>query len=406
MSPAPTDLSASQARRLALAAQGLQTAPRSGTPTMRSLQRVVDTIGLIQVDSVNVLARAHLLPLYSRLGPYDVDLLRRAAEASPRRLVEYWAHMQALMPVELWPLMAARREHYRRLRGKWWHDVPEDVLGVIRDDVRAHGPSTAREVSARLGHDAERPRGHWGWNWSIARKALDHLFTTGEVAVAGRTSAFEVRYDTPERVLPAAVLALPEPSHEEAHRLLVERAARAHGVATLGCLRDYHRMDDLAAVRTAVAELVEDAVLEPVRIEGWTRPAWRHRDARLPRAAGAATLLSPFDPLVWERERVRRLFGFDYRIEIYVPAARRRHGYYVLPFLLGERLVARVDLKADRARGVLRVLAAHGEDDAPAATAAALAVELERMAGWLGLERVEVERRGDLAAPLAAEAGH
>lgn len=407
-SPQPTQrstqhLGRGQARRIALAAQGFADRPH-GTVTMRTLQRTVERTGVLQVDSVNVLTRAHYMPLYARMGPYDTGLLHRAAEQRPRRLVEYWAHVQAYMPVELWPLMAHRRAHYRELRGKWWHDVPDDVLEAVRLDVAAHGPSTAREVSARLGHAGERSKEHWGWNWSVARKALDHLYSAGEVAVAGRTSQFEVRYDALERVLPADVLAAPDVAKQDAVRALVERAARSHGVGTAVCLRDYYRLGASDGVPQAIADLVEDGVLEPVTVEGWSRPAYRHRDAVLPRRMTARTLLSPFDPVVWERERALRLFGFEYRIEIYTPAAKRRYGYYVLPFLLGEHLVARVDLKADRAASVLLVQSAHGEEGSPVPAgevAEELAAELERLAGWLGLGDVAVVRRGDLAEALA-----
>lgn len=395
-------LSRAQARRIALAAQGFCDRPHD-PPTMRTLVRTVERTGVLQVDSVNVLQRAQYMPLYSRMGPYDTDLLRRAAETGPRRLVEYWAHVQALMPVDLWPVMAHRREHYRAQQGKWWRQVPADLATRVRDDVAAHGPATAREVSARLGHDGVRSREHWGWNWSEARKALDLLYMTGDLAVAGRNQQFELRYDLPERVLPAEVLARPDLGAAEAERELVRRAARSHGVATLPCLRDYYRLPDLARTRAAVADLLEAGELIEVAIEGWPRPAYLHAEARRPRRVAARALLSPFDPVVWERERALRLFGFHYRIEIYVPPADRVHGYYVLPFLLGDRLVARVDLKADRRAGVLRVPGAFGEDDAPADTAAELALELRRLAGWLGLDDVVVGERGDLAVPLRME---
>ncbi len=390
-------LSTQQARRVALAAQGFCDPPHART-TARTLERVVARTGVLQVDSVNVLQRAHYLPVYSRSGPYDVGLLHRAAEVAPRRLVEYWAHVQALMPVDLWPAMAHRRERYRARRGKW-SPVGEDeeLERVLLDEIGDRGALTARQLDDGL----PRSREHWGWNWSRARRLLDHLFTTGDLAVAGRTRAFEVRYDLPERVLPPEVLARPTPPVAEQHLELVRRAARSHGVATLGCLRDYYRMPHLDQVRTAVATLVESGELEPVRVEGWDRPAYLHRDARRPRRVAARTLLSPFDPVVWERERTERIFGFRYRIEIYVPAARRVHGYYVLPFLLGDALVARVDLKADRTAGVLRVPAAHAEPGAPAETAEELAAELVRMATWLGLDDVVVGGRGDLAPALA-----
>ncbi|WP_166133198.1 winged helix-turn-helix domain-containing protein [Nocardioides ochotonae] len=397
-------LSSAQARRVALAAQGFADRAHA-VPTMRTLSRAVARTGVLQVDSVNVLQRAHLMPVFSRIGPYDTALLTRAAEQRPRRLVEYWAHVQALMPVELWPHMQHRMAGYREQRGKWGFTADHDLEDAVRREVAARGPSTAREIDAILG-GGTRTREHWGWNWSETRKVLDHLFMSGQLAVAGRNPAFEVRYDLPERVLPAHVLEAPVPSRAEASRELVRRAARSHGVATLQCLRDYYRMP-LEDTRTAVAELVEDGELQAVRVEGWARPAYLHREARLPRRIGARALLSPFDPVVWERERTERLFGFRYRIEIYVPADQRVHGYYVLPFLLGEELVARVDLKADRRAGRLLVQAAYAEPGAPAHTAAELAAELEVLAGWLGLDAGApvVAPRGDLAAALAAGLG-
>ncbi|WP_122818361.1 winged helix-turn-helix domain-containing protein [Nocardioides pantholopis] len=396
-------LSAAQARRVALAAQGFLD-PRHAVPTMRTVQRTLARTGVLQVDSVNVLARAHLMPLYSRVGAYDVELLRRAAERRPRRLVEYWAHVQALMPVELWPVMRHRMDHYRARRGKWsLVATSEDALErSLLAEVAERGPSTARDLDDGL----PRSREHWGWNWSETRKVLDYLYMSGDLAIASRNSQFEIRYDLPERVLPAEVLAAPTPTPAEAHVELVRRAAASHGVATLRCLADYYRMRG-DETRAAVDTLVETGELRPVSVQGWTRPAYLHRDARLPRRVRARALLSPFDPVVWERERAERLFGFRYRIEIYVPAAQRVHGYYVLPFLLGDRIVARVDLKADRralgGAGRLQVRAAYAEPGAPVETAAELAAELRRLAGWLGLEAVLVEPRGDLAAALAAE---
>lgn len=391
-------LSLAQARRVALAAQGFLDKPHA-VPTMRTLQRAVTRTGVLQVDSVNVLQRAHFMPLYSRMGPYDVSLLKRAAERPPRRLVEYWAHVQALMPVELWPVMQHRMESYRERRGKWWGGVSDELAATVLADVRDHGACTAREVAARVGDAGPASREHWGWNWSDTRKALDYLYMAGDLAIAGRNGQFEVRYDVPERVIPAEVLALPTPTQEEAELELVRRAAASHGVATVGDLADYYRMR-VAQTQRAVATLVEAGELLPVRVEGWTRPAYLHRDARLPRRVGARTLLSPFDPVVWERDRTERLFGFFYRIEIYVPVEKRVHGYYVLPFLLGDRIAGRVDLKAERATGRLLVKAAYAEPDAPPETGEELSAELRRLAGWLGLAEVAVEPRGDLAPAL------
>ncbi|CAA9354061.1 MAG: FIG074102: hypothetical protein [uncultured Nocardioidaceae bacterium] len=394
-------LSRSQARKIALAAQGFRD-PRHTVPTMRTFNRALSRTAVLQVDSVNVLQRAHYMPLYSRMGPYDVSLLTRAAERNPRRIVEYWAHVAAFMPVELWPHMRHRMARYRE-RGHEWSairhrsEVASDVLARVSE----LGPVTARDLDDGL----PRSRDHWGWNWSDTKKALEYLFSAGELAVAGRNSAFERRYDLPERVLPPQVLHAPTPSEEEANIELVRRAAVSHGVATAGCLQDYFRMHH-TAVRPAIAALVDAGELLPVTVEGWSRPAYLHRDAKLPRAVHARALLSPFDPVVWERARTEHLFGFRYRIEIYVPEARRVHGYYVLPFLLGDSLVARVDLKADRRGSALQVKAAWAEPGAPPETPAELAEELAEMARWLGLSSIVVEPRGDLAAALSSQVEH
>ncbi|WP_224766133.1 winged helix-turn-helix domain-containing protein [Nocardioides campestrisoli] len=394
--PGVRTLSAAEARRVALAAQGFADR-RHAEPTMRTLQRTVRRTGVLQVDSVNVLQRAHYMPLYSRMGAYDVDLLRRASAARPRRLVEYWAHVQALMPVELWPHMRHRMDDYRERRGKWGFTADPTLEPRVLAAVAERGPVTARELEAEVG--GTRSREHWGWNWSEARKVLDYLFLVGDVAVAGRTPSFEIVFDLPERVLPAAVLAAPTPTRAEAELELVRRASRSHGVATLACLADYYRMP-VARTRAAVATLADAGELEPVRVQGWSRPAWLAAGTPVPRRVEAGTLLSPFDPLVWQRARTEALFGFRYRLEIYTPAHRRVHGYYVLPFLLGERLVGRVDLKADRATGRLLVQSAHREPDAPPETAEALGAELARLGEWLGLDEVVLGGRGDLRPVL------
>jgi uncharacterized protein len=411
LSPVTTTLSQSQARRIALAAQGFLDKPHD-PPTLRTLNRTVERTGVLQVDSVNVLQRAHFMPLYSRMGPYDVDLLARAQTMTgarkPRRLVEYWAHVQALMPVELWPVMRHRMDSYRTQRHKWWGtEISEDLVTNLMAEIADRGACTARDLDDGLPRDKK----HWGWNWSATKRALDYLYMTGEVAIAGRNSQFEVRYDLPERVLPADVLAAPTPTLEEANLELVRRAARSHGVATARCLADYYRMrltpteDDRGAVG-AIEDLVEAGELEPVRIQGWNRPAYLHRDARRPRQVDARSLLSPFDPVCWLRERTEKLFDFHYRIEIYTPAAQRQYGYYVLPFLLGEEIVGRVDLKADRPSGRLVVKAAYAEPDnrswAPPDMAEELSAELARLAGWLGMNELTVEPRGDLAPLLGS----
>jgi len=392
-------LSVAQARRIALVSQGFRD-PRHARPTMRTFDRTLARTGVLQVDSVNVLQRAHYMPLFSRMGGYDTALLTRAVEGRPRRLVEYWAHVQALMPVELWPVMRHRMAHYQQQRGKWGSEgVTDELMSSLLAEIGERGASTARELDDGL----PRKKDHWGWNWSATRRALDAMFSAGEVAIDRRNSQFECVYDLPERVLPAEIVAAPTPSPAEAARELIRRAARSHGVGTEQCLRDYYRMG-VAEARQAIRELVEAGELLPATIDGWHRLAYLHHEVTaVPRGVRARALLSPFDPLVWERERASRIFDFDYRIEIYVPAHKRVHGYYVLPFLLGDRIVARVDLKADRRRGVLVVPAAHAEPGAPGETAHELAAELADAAAWLGLDSIEVQPSGDLAPALAAE---
>jgi uncharacterized protein YcaQ len=396
-------LSRPQARRIALAAQGFLDPPHS-PPTMRTLTRTLTRTGVLQVDSVNVLQRAHFMPLYARMGPYDVDLVRRASEGKPRRIVEYWAHVQAFMPVELWPLMRHRMARYRDGKHKWWGTVVTDELtDSLLAEIADRGASTARDLDDGL----PRKKENWGWNWSTTRRALDYMYMVGDVAIAGRNSQFEIRYDLPERVIPAEHLEAPMPPEAEANVELIRRAARSHGVATARDLSDYYRMRlqpkaGLHATQDAIDTLVEEGELLPVTVDGLKRPAYLHRDARVPRRVGARALLSPFDPVVWERERTESLFDFFYRIEIYTPVEKRIHGYYVLPFLLGDRIVGRVDLKADRKTGLLLVKAAYAEPGAPDETAEELAAELQRLAGWLDLHTVVVERRGDLAPALAA----
>ena len=395
----PGRLTLRQARRIALAAQGLGRRPPAAVG-MRQLQGEVDRVAQFQIDSVNVAVRAHLMPLFSRLGAYDPALLVRASQRSPRRVFEYWGHAACLVDVALHP---ALRWRMRAHEARPWPGVQGALearpgfADEILAEIEARGPLTA----AALADDTERARDHWGWNWSDAKHVLEHLFSTGTVAVAGRTASFERLYDLPERVLPAAVLAASDLDEPDAHDALVSRAARALGVADLGALADYFYLRR-APVVASIHRLVALGLLEPVEVTGVPGQHWRWHESRTPRALHAQALVSPFDSLIFQRERLERLFATHYRIEIYTPAARRRHGYYVYLLWCGETPAARVDLKADRAAGVLLVQACWLEEGADAATtAAALADELRAMADWLGLGAIVVAPRGDLAARLA-----
>ena len=396
--PAAERLPAALARRIALAAQGFADPRPVGAVGTRQLRRITERLGVLQIDSVNVLSRSHYLPAFSRLGNYP-----RAAldELTARRhaVFEYWAHEASFLPVRLQPFlrwrMAAAEEHAWGNMVRLQRERPGYVAEVL-ERVRADGPLKASEIA-----EPKPDRPGTMWNWHDGKVALEWLFFTGEITATHRTTAFEKVYDLTERVLPAEILQAPTPDPADAVRELVRTAARALGVATERDLRDYFRLRP-AAARTAVAELADAGELLPVEVPGWGAAAWLDPSARRPRRVEARALLSPFDSLVWERPRVERIFGFRYRLEIYTPAARRIHGYYVLPFLLGDRLVARVDLKADRQAGVLRVQAAHAEDGVDRRhVAAALAGELRLMADWLHLPDVSVVDRGDLAAELS-----
>lgn len=373
---------------------------------MRHVQSVIDRIGLFQIDSVNVLARAHLMPLFSRLGPYDTALLTRASESEPRRLVEYWAHEASLVPPETHRLLRWRME---RAGDDAWRNVraaagnPE-LLDAVLAEVESSGPVTAAELGRRVDPDHVPERDNWGWNWPPVKSATEYLFWSGRITSASRTSQFARRYDLSERVLPGAVSQAPALEPEEAILALVEISAKAHGVGTARCLRDYFRLTAKEAA-TALDSLVDRGALIPVEVEGFSDPGYLHRDAKRPRKVQTRALLAPFDPLVFERSRLEELFDFHYRIEIYTPRDKRRFGYYVLPFLLNERFVGRVDLKADRDGSVLRVKGAFAEEGAPPEAAAELAAELSLMAGWLNLDRVEVEPNGDLARELSVAVG-
>jgi uncharacterized protein YcaQ len=376
----------------------------------RHLRRAIDDVGLLQLDSVNVFCRSHYMPVFSRLGPYPRQALDRLAwhedgkgktvRARQRDLIEYWGHEASLLPVELQPLLRWRMARADSLAWKGVARVAAEqprLLEFVLDVVRERGPIRASDLG---GNGRRRAPGEM-WNWSEEKTALEYLFFSGRVCAARRVN-FERHYDLPERVLPRHVLEAPTPSQEEAQRQLLLIAAKRLGVATEADLGDYFRLPR-AESKARVAELAEEGVLVPVEVEGWRRPAYlsTERPADLRRVAKARALLTPFDSLVWARERTESLFGFRYRIEIYVPAPKRVYGYYVLPFLLGDRLVARVDLKSDRQSGVLRVRSAFAEPHAdPTHVTGELAEELRLLSEWLGLGGVSVARKGDLAGPL------
>ena len=396
---APTEsLSLSQARRIALAAQGFADPRPAGRIDRRHLRRVLARTAVLQIDSVNVVARAQYLPLFSRLGPYPMPLIDALAY-DDGELFEYWCHEAALAPVQWQPLFRWRMA--RAQRGEMWGGVAR--LGRERPDYVAHVKSEIEQRGPLRPADLrQQPRGPRTemWDWDDEKRALEWLFWTGQVAV--RRRSFQRYYDLAERVLPGDVLAAPTPTDEDAHRELLRIAARSHGVGTAADLADYFRLK-MPAARPRLAELVEAGELLPVQVEGWTEAAYLHPEAKLPRWIRTQALLAPFDPVVWFRPRGERLFGFHYRIEIYVPPAKRRYGYYVLPFLLGERLVARVDLKADRTNQRLLVRGAWAEPGTDvSATAGALAAELDSMAQWLGLHDVSLINNGDLAPALRA----
>lgn len=395
-------LPAGLARRIALAAQGFADSRPSEALGTRPLRRIVERLAVVQIDSVNVLSRSHYLPFFSRLGRYSRPALD---ELTARRhaVFEYWAHEASFLPVRLHPYlrwrMAAAEEYAWGRMVRIQRERPGFVAEVL-DRVREEGPLKAGDVAEPR---PDRPGAMW--NWHDGKVALEWLFFTGAITATHRTTSFEKVYDVTERVLPVEVLRAPTPEPADAVRELVRTAAGALGVATERDLRDYFRLRPETA-RTAIAELVENGDLQPVEVAGWSAPAWLDPAARRPRWIRARALLSPFDSLVWERPRVERIFGFRFRLEIYTPVDKRVHGYYVLPFLLGDRLVARVDLKADRQAGVLRVQAAHAEEGAEHHPVAdALAAELRLMADWLGLDDVVVAPRGDLAGVLGRLVG-
>jgi uncharacterized protein len=409
---ADIELSPAQARRAAIAAQGLASARPRGRVDVRHLRRALDALGIVQLDSVNVFSRSHYMPLFSRLGPYPRETLDeltvhqdgrngRPSRADRRELFEYWGHEASLIPIDMQPLLRWRMARADDLAWTGVARVAKDEPGLVKRVlamVRDEGPIRASAVGSPK---RERRAGEM-WNWNAGKKALEYLFFSGQVTAERRVN-FERLYDLPERVLPAEVLAMPTPPEDEAQRELLLVAARRLGVASEPDLGDYFRLPRKES-KARLAELVEAGALRTVAVKGWDVPAYAPHDLKVPRRVRARALLTPFDSMVWARDRTERLFDFRYRIEIYVPAAKRVHGYYVLPFLLGDRLVGRVDLKSDRQAGVLRVVGAFAEPGVePAEVAHELADELRLVSEWQGLGGVKVGRKGDLAPALRKE---
>lgn len=390
------NLSIAEARRIALAAQGFTQQSREAAASWAGVKPHVQRMKLLQIDSVNVLTRSHYLPVFSRAGSYAQAMLdERTFGNKKRTMFECWAHVASLVPLEMHPLMRWRMQRARRGDGIYvqmdrFARENKAYLKAVLNHVKEHGPTAVSDFP-----QSGKGEGGW-WGWSKGKLALETLFDQGLVTTTARP-AFERIYDLSERVIPAEIMNLPTPSEPETFRRLLALGAEAHGIGTEFDLRDYFRLP-VAETKQALAELVEDGTLIPVKVEDWKQQAYLHKDAKLPRKVGGSALLSPFDPLVWERSRTERLFNFHYRIEIYTPAPKRKFGYYVLPFLNGEKIAARLCLKSDRQAGELRVNTAHLEPHAdPASTAEALAPELARMARWLGLGGVNIVARGQLA---------
>jgi uncharacterized protein YcaQ len=401
-----SSLSAAEARRIALTAQGFGRA-RPTAPGTRQLNLALARMATLQIDSVNVFARSHYMPLFSRVGAYDTAALDRLLFARRSPYVEYWAHMASFIPAADWALFRFRMDDSRAKyasKTEGWFGANRATVDWVRAELADRGPLRPAEIE----HDAKKgARGPW-WDWDVVKHALEHLWIIGEVAIAGRRG-FERRYGLAEHVIPADVLAEPV-ARPDAIRELMRRASSAYGVATASDLADYWRIMDRRAVLTAIGELVDAGELAPVTVEGWTsagRPAkaWVHRDAALPRRVDAAAILTPFDPVVWFRDRAERLFDFEYRIEIYTPAPKRRFGYYSLPLLVGDDVVGRADLKADRASSTLLVQSAWWENGRPHDAPERVAAELRTAARWQGLEAISVSRWGNAVDELAGALG-
>lgn len=381
------EISLSEARRIALTAQGFNALSRGKQVSPLQIRKVIDRLGLLQIDSVNVLARAQYVPIFSRLGIYDQAALDALIAEKPRRYFEYWGHEASILPVDVYPLLRWRMEDAFRGKHIWrqleaYAGEKRKEADALLERIRRDGPLAATDLA---GSKARKGM----WVWSDAKHALEWLFWAGQIAATHRRGSFERVYDLPERVLPQAILQLPTPDETDAKRALLARSARALGIATADDLRDYYRIPVKDAL-LPLQQLVEEGTVIPVRVSGWLQQAYLYKDAIAGRSIKGAALLSPFDPLIWHRARTERIFGFRYRLEIYTPAHKREHGYYVLPLLLDGALVARVDLKADRKNGILMVQRLHIEAGAPGHTRDLLLNELQQMASWLKLTDVVI----------------
>ncbi|TBN57405.1 winged helix-turn-helix domain-containing protein [Glaciihabitans arcticus] len=392
-------VSPAQARRIALSAQGFGVAPPPSVGT-RQINSLVRRMGLLQVDSVNVFERSHYLPVFARLGAYDKALLDRLTFGAKAQYVETWGHVASIVPLETWPLW---RWKMRAFKAKHlgtpdhWTTQNGPMLDWLRGELAATGPIAA----SRIEHDANKSKGAW-WGWSDVKLGLEYLFLWGEVVPAGRKN-FERIYGLAEQVLPRELLDI-EVSERDAHKQLLSLAAQHHGIGTLGDLADYYRLKKTPA-KAVAQELIDEGELLPVTVDGWGKPAFLHRDARIPRRLEATALLSPFDPVVWERDRALRMFDFHYRIEIYTPEPKRIYGYYTLPLLIDDRVVGRIDLKNDRQNRVLRVQSAWLEPGAPAGVEQRVVPLLESIRDWQGLDSISVVDRGDFAPALRGVLG-
>jgi uncharacterized protein YcaQ len=382
-------LSIADARRIALAAQGFDTARPKTKATQRHVDPLISRLGVIQIDSVNVLVRSQELPLFARLGNHDRNAIPKATEA--QKLFEYWGHEAAHLPVDLHPLFRWKMNAARAGKVTHWgltsfYEENKAFVKRILKHVATNGPTTSRELSTRT-----EKKGTW-WDWDEAKVALEYLFLTGQLMSRGRGSDFARIYDTPERVLPQRIIDAPTPSEHDARKQLIVRSAIAQGVATASDLADYYRQRR-ATVKPLIAELVEEGELREVAVDGWTEKAFVHRNAKMPKQLHATSLLSPFDSLVWCRPRNERLFNFHYRIEIYTPKEKRKFGYYVLPFMMNGEMVGRVDLKADRANSALLAYSVHTEKGVKRSSInEALNAELHAMATWLQLDQLQIGR--------------